>query len=631
MQGFAADISVNQGETARFKVDAGSTPYRIDIYRLGWYGGQGARFRGTATQPSPTSSQPACTTEAATGLIECGNWGVSATWAVPASATSGLYIGVVKTLDGAPQSHIAFVVRDDDGRSDLLFQTSDTTWQAYNSYGGNSLYTGSPAGRAYKVSYDRPFNTAGGTGEDWLFNSEYPMIRWLERNGFDVSYFTGVDGDRLGGEIREHKAFLSVGHDEYWSGGQRANVEAARNAGVDLAFFSGNEVFWKTRWEDNHRTLVSYKETHAGAKIDPLPNVWTGTWRDPRFSPPADGGRPENALTGTSFLVNSGTRAIEVPAAEGRMRLWRGTAAASLPAGGVETLPDGTLGYEWDTDPDNGARPAGLVRLSSTTATDVEILQDFGSTYATGNANHYLTLYRDPNGAGAGWAGVRRRHRPVVVGPRRGPRPRRRAREPGDAAGDVQPVRRHGRPAGHAAGRPAARVGVDRHDRADRHDHLAGDDRRQRRHAADDPGDGDGPRRRRGRRRRGVGRRRRDLAPRRRTRHLDLHVDPRCERHRHAARPRRGRQRQPDRGRSVVAAGRRQSLALRHRNARRPDARGRDRTRGPRGRRRSPGAPGCPAAAGSGCGSPACPRRGTAACGCACGWTAAPSRSGRSP
>ena len=400
MQGFAADISVNQGETARFKVDAGSTPYRIDIYRLGWYGGQGARFRGTATQPSPTSSQPACTTEAATGLIECGNWGVSATWAVPASATSGVYIGVVKTLDGAPQSHIAFVVRDDDGRSDLLFQTSDTTWQAYNSYGGNSLYTGSPAGRAYKVSYDRPFNTAGGTGEDWLFNSEYPMIRWLERNGFDVSYFTGVDGDRLGGEIREHKAFLSVGHDEYWSGGQRANVEAARNAGVDLAFFSGNEVFWKTRWEDNHRTLVSYKETHAGAKIDPLPNVWTGTWRDPRFSPPADGGRPENALTGTSFLVNSGTRAIEVPAAEGRMRLWRGTAAASLPAGGVETLPDGTLGYEWDTDPDNGARPAGLVRLSSTTATDVEILQDFGSTYATGNANHYLTLYRDPNGAG---------------------------------------------------------------------------------------------------------------------------------------------------------------------------------------------------------------------------------------
>ena len=77
------------------------------------------------------------------------------------------------------------------------------------------------------------------------------MVRWLERNGYDVSYFTGVDSDRRGAEILEHKAFLSVGHDEYWSGGQRTNVEAARDAGVNLAFFSGNEMFWKTRWENS--------------------------------------------------------------------------------------------------------------------------------------------------------------------------------------------------------------------------------------------------------------------------------------------------------------------------------------------------------------------------------------------
>ena len=361
-----------------------------------------------------------------TGLIECGNWGVSATWAVPASATSGLYLGVLKTLDGAPQSHIAFVVRDDDGRSDLLFQTSDTTWQAYNSYGGNSLYTGSPAGRAYKVSYDRPFNTAGGTGEDWLFNSEYPMIRWLERNGFDVSYFTGVDSDRLGGEIREHKAFLSVGHDEYWSGGQRANVEAARDAGVDLAFFSGNEVFWKTRWEDNHRTLVTYKETHAGAKIDPLPNVWTGTWRDPRFSPPADGGRPENALTGTSFLVNSGTRAIEVPAAEGRMRLWRGTAAASLPAGRRDApRRDARLrvGHGSRQRRATGGAGAPLLDHGDRRRDPPGLRLDLRDRQREPLPD---PLPR-PERRRSGWAGVRRRHRPVVVGPRRGPRPRRRA------------------------------------------------------------------------------------------------------------------------------------------------------------------------------------------------------------
>ena len=398
IQGFATDISVDQGQPVAFKVDTPATDYHLDIYRMGWYGGRGAR-RVAAVQPSAAlpQSQPDCLNDSATGLIDCGNWTTSASWTVPGNAVSGIYFARLVREDGAGgESHVPFVVRDDDGRSDLLFQTADTTWQAYNEYGGNSLYTGSPAGRAYKVSYNRPFTTRDTSEEDWLFNAEYPMVRWLERNGYDVSYSTGVDSDRRGAEIREHRAFLSVGHDEYWSGAQRANVEAARNAGVHLAFFSGNEVFWKTRWESSHRTLVSYKETHANAKIDPLP-VWTGTWRDPRpFNP--EGGKPENALTGTIFTVNSGTRALQVPAAEGRLRLWRN---AGLPQGVTATLTDDTVGYEWDEDLDNGARPPGLVRLSSTTASGVEKLLDFGSTYGLGTATHRLTLYRDPNGAGA--------------------------------------------------------------------------------------------------------------------------------------------------------------------------------------------------------------------------------------
>ena len=224
------------------------------------------------------------------------------------------------------------------------------------------------------------------------------MVRWLERNGYDVSYSTGVDSDRRGAEIREHRAFLSVGHDEYWSSGQRDHVEAARDAGVHLAFFSGNEVFWKTRWENGHRTLVCYKETHAGAKIDPT-TTWTGTWRDPRgFNP--EGPQPENSLTGTLFRVNSDTRALEVPAADGRLRFWRGTNLASQAAGATAVLPHGTLGYEWDEAPADGARPAGLVQLSTTFAGIAPVLQDHGSIYAPGPATHHLTLYRDTNGAG---------------------------------------------------------------------------------------------------------------------------------------------------------------------------------------------------------------------------------------
>ena len=403
IQGFATDISVNVGTTVNFKIKTDATDYRLDIYRMGYYGGAGARNVGTAQRTtSGRQAQPNCLNDTETGLVDCGNWEVSASWDVPATAVSGVYFAKLVRADTLGASHIFFVVRDDGGSSELLFQTSDTTWQAYNQYGGNSLYTGSPAGRAYKVSYNRPFTTRGTSDEDWVFNSEYPMIRWLERNGYDVSYTTGVDSDRRGGEILEHKVFLSIGHDEYWSGGQRANVEAARNAGVNLAFFSGNEVFWKTRWENSidgsgtsHRTLVCYKETHAGEKIDPTP-IWTGTWRDTRsFNP--EGSKPENGLTGTIFMVNSGTTAIKVPEAEGKMRLWRNTSVAAQAPGQVATLAADTLGYEWDEELDNGARPAGLIRLSSTTLNNAEVLQDNGSSYASGTATHNLTLYKHDN------------------------------------------------------------------------------------------------------------------------------------------------------------------------------------------------------------------------------------------
>ena len=412
IQGFATDISVNRGGTVNFKINTPSTDYRLDIYRMGYYGGTGARKVATV-QPSATlpQAQPNCLTDAATGLIDCGNWAESASWAVPSDATSGIYFAKAIREDGnnaGRASHIVFIVRDDAGSADILFQTADTTWQAYNTYGGNSLYVGSPVGRAYKVSYNRPFNTRSvDNGQDWLFNAEYPMVRWLEANGYHVSYFTGVDSDRRGNLIQNHRIFLSIGHDEYWSDAQRANVEAARNAGVHLAFFSGNEVYWKTRWENSidgsgtpYRTLVCYKETHAGAKIDPLPNVWTGTWRDPRFSPPADGGRPENALTGTLFTVNDGaTTSIEVPAEDGKMRFWRNTSIVNLAVGAKATLPFGTLGYEWDEDIDNGFRPAGLIRLSTTTVNNAPVLVDYGSNFGSGTATHSLTLYKHSSGA----------------------------------------------------------------------------------------------------------------------------------------------------------------------------------------------------------------------------------------
>ncbi len=219
IQGFTTDISVNRGQTVSFKITTDATNYRLDIYRLGYYGGLGARKVATVLPSVPLPQvQPDCLADWTTGLVDCGNWGVSATWVVPASATSGIYVAKAVRLDTGGASHVVFIVRRDNSASDILLQADDTTWQAYNRYGGNSLYMGSPAGRAYKVSYNRPFNNRadpGGYGQpNWVFWGLYPKLRWLEANGFDVSYISGVDADRYGSQLLGHRVFMTVGHDE---------------------------------------------------------------------------------------------------------------------------------------------------------------------------------------------------------------------------------------------------------------------------------------------------------------------------------------------------------------------------------------------------------------------------------
>lgn len=455
IQGFGHDISINRGEIIFFKIKTDSDNYRIDIYRMGYYSGNGARLVDTIqpTVPLP-QSQPDCFSDPTTRLYDCGNWAVSASWQAPDDAVSGIYFARLVRQDSQSASwradnsptppaerppaephaygalgfgklanplreprasHIYFIVRDDESHSDIVFQTADTTWQAYNRYGGHSTYAemdpayprihGKP-NRAHKVSYNRPFETRHYRAVNMVFNAEYPFVRWLEKNGYDVTYTTGLDSARRGELIQNHRLFLSVGHDEYWSLEQRQHVEAARAAGVNLAFFSGNEVFWKIRWElsidgqdEPYRTMVTYKETHDDAKIDPHPELWTGTWRDGRsFNP--EGAQPENALTGTIFTVNAWRNdPLVVPAAYGKLRFWRNTDMAKLEEGESAVLLRGLLGHEWDEDLDNGFRPAGLFRLSETTIDNVWYVQDHGSVFDSGTATHHLVLYRHESGA----------------------------------------------------------------------------------------------------------------------------------------------------------------------------------------------------------------------------------------
>ena len=195
IEGFPTATSVAPGGTIKdFKVDSPSVTYTISIYRLGWYGGDGARLMPTSpTTVYPKLTQPACDQSVSTGMVDCGNWSVTASWAVPSTAVSGVYIAALEQTDGAGYMPYPFVVNDPTSHSNIVVQTSDQTWQAYNTWGGADLYLGdgpAPDGRDYSVSYNRPMDISGNNG---VFGSEYSMIEWLERNGYDASYLSSID------------------------------------------------------------------------------------------------------------------------------------------------------------------------------------------------------------------------------------------------------------------------------------------------------------------------------------------------------------------------------------------------------------------------------------------------------
>ncbi len=410
IQGFANQISYQAGDTVNFKVSS-PVSYQIDIYRLGYYNGDGARLMPTSpTQTFPAKTQPSCVTQSSTQLVDCGNWSATASWTIPSDAVSGVYIANLGQTNNDGQMSVVFVVRNDASHSDILVQTDDETWAAYNQWTGASLYQGNgpaPDGRAYAASYNRPLNTGGDNG---IFGSEYPMIQWLERNGYNVSYASGLDVATNAAMLLNHKIFMSSGHDEYWTGQQVNNVMAARKAGVNLAFFSGQEAFWETRFAPSidgsntpNRTLICYKTTKT--ELSPPDGVadpsgqWTGSFEDPAGASSTGDPGPENQLTGTMWLANGyRSDSMTVPASYAQLPIWAHTSVASLGSGQVKTFPAGTLGYEWNQDTLNATRPSGEIDLSSTTVniTNGTYVEDYGNTFGNGTGTQSLIMYRDP-------------------------------------------------------------------------------------------------------------------------------------------------------------------------------------------------------------------------------------------
>jgi hypothetical protein len=366
IEGYASRTSINRGDAIDLFVSTLDPSYTIDVFRMGWYGGAGARqVAKPISRPGIRQATPP--PDARTGLVEC-RWrdpyrlvtrDRSAPW------PSGVYLARLTASPSGRQAYIVFVVRDDARPSDLVFQSSVTTFAAYNNWGGKSLYASNSAdGPARKVSFNRPYAMApygirlDGAG-DFLRRWEYNALRWLEREGYDVTYVTDVDTHERGDALLSHRVFLSVGHDEYWSWAMRDHVEAARGRGINLVFLGANASFWQIRFEPGpdgapNRTIVSYKD--AAEHDDPFATdndpandrLVTGRWRDPPVS------RPEASMIGVMYVADPVDADIVVADASH----W---AFAGTGLGNGDAMP-GLLGYEVDAAPANAR--SDLTRLA---------------------------------------------------------------------------------------------------------------------------------------------------------------------------------------------------------------------------------------------------------------------------
>jgi len=264
IEGYCSHTSIRAGEKLRFFVSTNpAATFMLDIYRMGYYQGQGGRLmKRLGPLESATMEDP----EIGVDRLRSCRWLPAAEITIPGEWLSGVYVGKLTSQHEGWQSYLIFIVRDD-RQANLLFQCSDHTWQAYNRWpsqfslyddGDNQWYWGPKS----RVSFNRPYGKycqildqplSTGSGEFFLW--EFPFVHWLEANDYDVSYISNQDThhDPIG--LRRTRGFLSVGHDEYWTLEMFRHVQHAVASGVNVGFFSGNAVCGRIEYEAENRSF----------------------------------------------------------------------------------------------------------------------------------------------------------------------------------------------------------------------------------------------------------------------------------------------------------------------------------------------------------------------------------------
>ncbi len=395
--GYASATSVNRGGSIKFYVSVANPSadpgYTIDVYRTGWYGGVGGR-KVMPTIAGTSVKRNDCTVAPVVAMVEC-DWAAGGgvvdvpipTAADPTVAMSGVYLAKLTTNNTKKSSYIVFVVRDDARRADFMFQSSFTTYAAYNDYGGYSYYqspTNVWGSQSRAVSLNRPFNPRSSYGAGQYFSWEFHTVRFLEREGYNVLYSTNIDTHVAGAtRLPQFRAFLSVGHDEYWTRSMYDAVEGARNAGVNMAFLGANTAYWQVRLEPDaqgaaNRRMVGYR---YWVSDDPLIGTASATtlWRNL--------GRAEAGLVGVQYDYDPVDGDIVVSNCPGWICLGTGVSAGTRLAG--------LLGYEVDQ---TAGIPVGannftvmgvspyIANVSDANGTQTQVLRNANMSFYTHNS-----------------------------------------------------------------------------------------------------------------------------------------------------------------------------------------------------------------------------------------------------
>ena len=301
IEGFADHTSVLPGTVVHLFVSTTAAHYTATAFRMGGYRGSPAlRIWTSPREAGSVQARP---------VVQAPTSTVVAPWRPSLEVrTDGWQPGdYLLRLDGdnGAQQFVPLTVRSRSNAGKIVVVNAVTTWQAYNQWGGYSLYdapSGRKAQRSRAVSFDRPYQAADMQGAGDFLYFELPFLRFAEASGLPLGYATDVDLHADPHLLDGARAVVTLGHDEYWSTAMRQHVTAARDQGVNLAFLGGNEIYRHIRFAPTElgpdRLEIDYKSFAEDPYHVSDPREATPEWRSPPFP------RPESVLLGNYYHCN---------------------------------------------------------------------------------------------------------------------------------------------------------------------------------------------------------------------------------------------------------------------------------------------------------------------------------------